>query len=221
MVLGQNNFPMQRKSYAVTWQSVAAVKRYAQSRYRNLDQRWVSFLEKRRINNILAILKDAHLAILDIPSGYGRFTPIFQTRNYQLINADLNLYALLYQRQTLKSAPPAVIANVQALPFRSNSFDLTFNFRLLQHFNTSQERLKTLFELQRVTRRYAVISIYHHSLFHKVTGWLNYRPRKMNMITKKEWLSELMQSGFRVKKSFPLMRFFHAQHIYLLAKVSS
>lgn len=207
------------KSYATTWKSVEAVAGYAQKRYRNLDQRLISTLELHHVKKLLQLLRTTDLIIVDVPAGYGRFTSLLQAQARKLINVDLNLYALQYQKSHLKPAPPVLIANVKQLPFRTGYCELIFNFRLLQHLRDLTEQLAILKELQRVTSRYVILSVYHPTRFHRLTQIINPQTGKMNMIPKNIWLTLLKEAGLEVieyKRVLPLL---HAQHIYLLRKV--
>jgi SAM-dependent methyltransferase len=206
------------KAYAITWKSVAAVERYALSRYRHWDQMLISILEQWIIKKLMIRFGEKSFRIVDIPSGYGRFTPILKTTTGKLINADLNLYALQYQRQHIKAPPPAVIANVFKLPFRDGSCDLVFNFRLIQHFVEPAKQQALLQELARVSRRYVLISVYHPRLFHRLTQIISRRPPRVHMINKREWKSLVHQNSLEVAYHRCVLPLLHAQHIYLLQK---
>lgn len=209
-----------RPAYAVTWQSVEAVERYAGSRYKHLDQRLVSWRERRIIDNFLKILSGENRILLDIPTGYGRFTPLFRKQGFTLINGDLNLYALLYQRQSRPEGQLSVVANGNRLPFNNDLADVVFNFRLLQHFKTSAERVALLSELARVSRRTLIVSVYLESGFHRLTQVLSKRKRRMTLIPHTQWESELQACGLKVVKMRRPLRFLHAQCIFWLEKTA-
>lgn len=209
-----------RPAYAITWQSVEAVERYAGSRYKHLDQRLVSWRERRIIGNILKKLSGENRTLLDIPTGYGRFTPLFRKQGFTLINGDLNLYALLYQRQSRPEGQLSVVANGNCLPFNNDLADVVFNFRLLQHFKTSPERIALLSELARVSRRTLIVSVYLESGFHRLTQLLSKRKRRMTLIPQTQWESELQTCGLKVIKMRRPLRFLHAQCIFWLEKTT-
>jgi len=208
-----------RPAYAITWQSLESVERYAQSRYRHLDQRLISWRERRIIDRFLKKMSGANRSLLDIPTGYGRFTLLFRKHAFRIINGDLNLYALLYQRQYHPDNDLAVVANGNRLPLRDNLVDVVFNFRLLQHFKTSHERVAMLTELARVTRRYLIVSVYLESGFHRLIQQIAGRKRRMTIISLRQWETELQASGLKIVCQRRALRFFHAQNIFWLEKI--
>jgi len=211
-----NGSEPRRKTYAITWQSVAAVANYATHRYHHLDQFLVAWKEKRLVRRLLRKIRAESHTLLDIPTGYGRFTPLFLENGFDLLSCDLNLYALLYQRQQYPQLGRAVVASVFALPFRDRHFDVVFNFRLIQHFKTSAERQALLQEIQRVTRRFAIVSVYLPSIFHRLSQILGGRPRRMTMVTPADWEAEVQANGLRVVQACWVWHFLHAQKIFLL-----
>ncbi|PIS30717.1 MAG: hypothetical protein COT43_01165 [Candidatus Marinimicrobia bacterium CG08_land_8_20_14_0_20_45_22] len=217
-ILSKINQTDKPKRYSITWKSVESVEKYSINRYKNLDQRWVSWREKRIVNRILNHLRSANQTLLDIPTGYGRFTELFLKNDFSVTNGDLNLYALEYQQKLHRGSTRVVVSDVNATPFRKNEFDVVFNFRLLQHFKTSAERLSTLSELYRVTKRWVVISVYLESSLHRLNQKLSSRPRKMTMATTKDWENEVSESGMKIVDSWWVLRFFHANKIFLLEK---
>lgn len=207
-----------KKQYAITWKSVDAVQCYANNRYKHFDQRFISWRECRIVDRILSKLKSQFQSLLDIPSGYGRFTQLFLNHGFDITNGDLNLYALKYQRELHSNATKVVVSNVNATPFRDNQFDIVFNFRLLQHLKTGAERERILKELQRITKRWVIVSVYIYSSFHRLTQKISTRPRKMTMAERKTWENEIKNAGFRIVGLWWVVRFFHAHKIYLLEK---
>lgn len=210
-----------RPAYAITWQNVERVEHYAKTRYKHLDQRFVSWRERRIIDNFLKQLKGENRTLLDIPTGYGRFTALFRKHGFKLINSDLNLYALLYQRQCNPDSQLAVVTNGNCLPFGKNRVDVVFNFRLLQHFKTSVERTALLSELARVSRQTIIISVYLKSGFHRLTQKISGRQRRMTLISRAQWESELRTCGLKVIKMRRPLRFLHAQCIFWLEKTTA
>jgi len=216
--LSTNNQAENPKRYSITWKSVESVEKYSQNRYKHLDQRWISWREKRIVRRILNRLKSTSRTLLDIPTGYGRFTEIFLKNGFSVTNGDLNLYALEYQRKRHHGSTRVVVSDVNTTPFRKNQFDVVFNFRLLQHFKTDAERRTTLTELCRVTKRWSVVSVYIESSLHKLNQKFSSRPRKMTMASIEDWENEVRESGFRIADSWWVLRFFHAHKIFLLEK---
>jgi len=206
-------------AYAITWQSIEAVERYAKSRYRHLDQKLVSWREGQIVDSFLKKLAVEKSSVLDIPVGYGRFTAHFWKYGFKVVNGDLNLFAILYQRSCHPDSNLAIVTNGIHLPLRDNLVDVVFNFRLLQHFKTSSERLSILGELRRVTKRYLIVTVYIESAFHRLTQIISDRQRRMTLISRSQWKAELLSCGLKVVQVRRPLRFLHAQNIFLLEKM--
>jgi hypothetical protein len=112
--LNKIEFTEKRPAYAITWQSIESVERYAANRYKHFDQRLVSWRERQIIDHFLKSLANNHQTILDIPTGYGRFTALFRRYGLGQINGDLNLYALLYHRQCHPDSRMSVVTMATA-----------------------------------------------------------------------------------------------------------
>jgi len=207
--------------YARTWQNVAAVERYAQSRYRHYDQRLISWREQRIVDHFLKQIADENHILLDIPSGYGSFTPLFHRHAFKVINADLNLYALLYQRQRFPDTNLMIVADGNRLPLPDNFANVVFNFRLMQHFQTSDQRAALLRELTRVSNCHLIVSVYLDSAFHRLIQVISGRKRRMTMIPWVQWNAELLSCGLKVIQIRRPLRFLHAQNVFLLEKSRS
>ncbi len=208
------------KSYSRTWQNVESVRKYSKTRYHSLDQRFVSWRERKIVNKMLNKIKLPGSKLLDIPTGYGRFTQLFLENDFDITNADLNLFALLYQREQHLGTANSVVANVLDIPFKNNQFDVVFNFRLLQHFKTSKERCTFLKELRISTKKWAIVSVYIKSNLHIITQKISSRKRKMTMIDLDAWREEVTNEGFKIVESRRVIPSFHAQMIFLLEKIN-
>jgi ubiquinone/menaquinone biosynthesis C-methylase UbiE len=206
------------KSYLRTWKNPESIRRYATSRYRGLDQRLISDREKSIVNRMLKKIHLGNKTILDVPTGYGRFTGLFLENDLHIRSADLNLNALLYQRDQYQNSTDAIVADIFALPFPDRRFELVFTFRLLQHFKNSAERIKALQEIARVSNRYTIVSIYIKTTLHFAAKRISRKPQRIYMLSLDEWKQELATVGLRVitfQKVLPLL---HAHAVFLLEK---
>ena len=206
--------------YSRTWKSVESVQKYANSRYRGLDQYLVSRRELCIVRQLLSIAKSPDRTLLDTPSGYGRFTRVFLDRDFDITSADLNLYVLQYQRRLFVDISNPVVANVLNLPFGSERFYTVFNFRLLQHFSSEKKRLRTLNELYRVSKKWVIVSVYIKSSVHALIKKASTHKGMITMIDFVLWEREIKSAGFKIvafRRVLPLM---HAQTIFLLEKSS-
>jgi len=209
------------KSYSVTWSSLEGVRRYAATRYRHLDQRLISAREVRLVRRLLNEISIPRATLLDIPAGYGRFTRTFLENDLDVTNADLNLYAAIFQCEQYRELSKVLVANIFSLPFKPDNFDIVFSFRLFQHLKTEPERQLILKELQRVSRYWAIVSVYIYSPLHALQRKLTQRPKRIFMVDESDWCKALEQAGFSLVKSFWVWRFLHAHKIYLLRKISA
>jgi SAM-dependent methyltransferase len=105
------------------------VRDYEKRRYRGLDQRIVHAREMRLLRKAFARI-DRETApaagagerrVLDLPCGYGRFTPFLSGLGRAVVNSDLSLE--MVRRAAEASGTPGAAANATAgLPFKDGSF---------------------------------------------------------------------------------------------------
>ena len=111
------------------WQNLDQVERYAKRRYRHWDQRLISQREQRLVRQLFTG-NGLGGRILDAPVGYGRFQRLLS--EFGPVKAlDFNYFAALYQLQRAGLATDAVTGLAEKLPFKDQSFDVIFCFRLL------------------------------------------------------------------------------------------
>ncbi len=196
---------------------------YEEKRYRKLDQRLVDRSEKRTVGKILDRIGPQVHSLLDIPCGYGRFTPLFLERKLHLACSDLS--GAMVTRCKEKAAAKVggrkgifVVSDIQYLPFKDNSFHCVFSFRLFQHIPTRQQRQNILSEISRVTQRWAVISFYRRSIFHILERKLIRRKTPIKMVTKEEFSKEAAACNLNLRGLYSLFPLLHAQAIVLLEK---
>jgi ubiquinone/menaquinone biosynthesis C-methylase UbiE len=177
----------------------------------------ISWREKRIVNHLLKQITNGNHTLLDIPSGYGRFTPLFRQHGFKVINGDLNLYALLYQRQRFPDSNLMFVTDGNCLPLPDNS---ALSFLISDFFNISNhdQRIALLRELARVTNCYLIVSVYLESNFHRLAQLVSRRKRRMTMISRTQWDTELRSCGLKILRISRPLRFLHAQNIFLLEK---
>ncbi|MFC1482012.1 methyltransferase domain-containing protein [Candidatus Neomarinimicrobiota bacterium] len=195
------------------WKDLDAVEKYARSRYRHWDQKWVDLRERSMVRRILR--KNAIKGpILDAPVGYGRFQPLLREFG-RLTALDLNYYAALYQPEILGLCDWAINGSCEALPFRDNTFETIFSFRLLQHMHEPVERINILREFARVSKRWVIVSAYIGSPLHRLHRILVPQPSKITILDNKTFYEEAKSAGLRPIKRLSLLRGFHAHRIFL------
>jgi ubiquinone/menaquinone biosynthesis C-methylase UbiE len=111
-----------------------------------------AFVEPK-IKHINRILMDnggkKNRSLLDIGCGNGFFTYYFKNY-YHTVALDFSEFML-----KKNSSPLKVCGSANKLPFRDNSFDITFCSNLLHHIENPQEAVS---EMKRVSSKYVVLS---------------------------------------------------------------
>ncbi len=194
--------------------------RYERTRYASPDQRLVDRLERQTVWRLLRGVPAKNL--LDIPSGYGRFTSLLSSFGGRLVAGDRSLRAVMRCRE--RAGPGAAVFNVVSdaarLPFRGDTFDLVFCFRLFHHVPWS-EAGRFLKELARVSRRWVLISCYVETGAHRFLRRAQRRGSKIYFYRRREVLRLLSRAGLRVFAVSRPLPFFHAQTVFLLEKRGS
>ena len=111
-----------------------------------------AFVEPK-VNCIRRIISDIEekkkLSLLDIGCGNGFFTYYFE-RIYDTISLDFSMFMLKNNHCNNR-----ICGSATKLPFRNNSFDITFCSNLLHHLD---EHEKCILEMKRVSRKYVILS---------------------------------------------------------------
>ena len=139
------------------YKTFEGVERYANRRYRSIDQRWISNREMNLARRLLQTA-EADGDILDVPVGYGRFFNLLSEFG-QVYGADINHFCVEYYNQRVCSDPPAIEADAADMPYEDNRFSGSFCFRLLQHVHSREERVAILKELARVSSKWVIASL--------------------------------------------------------------
>lgn len=198
------------------------VRHYEKTRYSKPDQWFVNLLEQGIVGSIIKRYKLLKNSMLDIPCGFGRFSPLFLRNKIKLISADLSHAMVSRTRENLSHVEGNknfIVASVKELPFKDNSFDVTFTVRLLHHNFTRDDRVKILKELNRVSKRFVIVTMYRTNLFHRLTRKLRRLKRVIVMLSMKEIEDEIRQSGLRIVERRILLPLFHSQVFFLLEKL--
>jgi SAM-dependent methyltransferase len=190
------------------------------------DRRWIETGHARKTDaweqRVVAELLEKASApncgtVLDLPCGYGRFTPLLAAHAEHLIQGDLA--ASMLERRSQPSAW-AVQASLLALPFRSNAVDLAFCFRVLHHFPEAALRARAIAELGRVSRRWVLTSYYDAAAFPVWRDRLRGRKRKLTACSHAAFENEAAEAGLRVVTRRFRRRWFSQQVLVLLEVVA-
>jgi ubiquinone/menaquinone biosynthesis C-methylase UbiE len=197
------------------WKGIEHIQRYADRRYKKWDQRW---LDNREKNIIKSFFEEFSLggAILDIPSGYGRFVKLLSTYG-EVHAADGAYYPLLFQLK--RGEYPAVTSCnclAEQLPYTDKTFDVVNSIRLIQHLQTREERIAIFKELKRVSRRWMIISFYILAPAHQLHRSIVRQKAKIKSLKSDELLDELEESGLAIVKLVSVFPGLHAHRIALI-----
>jgi len=208
------------------------VRDYERRRYRGLDQRLVQARESRIVRKYFKAMgrradggaNAAGGLVLDLPCGYGRFSPLLIKSGGRLINSDLSFE--MVRRAEEKSLRPGVAADAKnGLPFRAGAFGAIFSMRFFHHIHDPAERLAVLAEFARISSGWAVVSYYRSNALHKAQRALRRlrkkSPRRIRMIEGRTFRVEAEEAGFEIVRDTPLFRGLHAARIALLKKAAA
>lgn len=204
---------------------------YEKKRYRGLDQRIVNSREQSLIRRILkTIVKETHGArFLDAPCGYGRFTRVLLTGCDHLVNSDLSFFmvkrAVEHGRSIQTDVYGAAADTKVGLPFKDGAFDLVLSMRFFHHVHEGPERETILREFNRVVKEWVILSYYRTNLLHqmqrKMRRKVKRRQTRISIIPSGIFKKEVTDAGFKIIKSYPVIRGIHSQWIVFLRKVKT
>jgi SAM-dependent methyltransferase len=201
------------------------VEDYEKKRYRGLDQRFVDQREKRILRRILGGIQEDGSIILDIPSGYGRFSDLLLERGSALVSSDLSFHMLrrAKERSSLEGVHSVVVSDAKkGLPFKGEAFTILICMRFFHHLHKKEEREFVLKEFATVSSNWVILTFYKKNFLHILQRKLRRRikktKRRISMISMRKFQQEVNRAGLSVAEVFPLFRIFHAQHIVLLRK---
>ena len=151
--------------------------------------------------------------VIDGPCGAGRFLPHFIDRARLVAASDESDEMLKHVAH-----PHRVRADAMALPFATECADLVFCFRLVHHFATAELRTALLAELERVSRRWVIVSYFDRR---SLQAWRN-RIKGKTLArfpqTSREFEAECAAAGLRVAGRRWTRRGISEQVIALLEK---
>ncbi len=200
---------------------------YEKKRYRGFDQKIVDWRERRVIKKLLKETKREAGKVLDLPCGYGRFSELLTEEASCLISGDRSFSMVkraLDNRAVsgMTNAPGAVCDAVEGLPFKAEAFDGIFSMRFFHHLHSRSSRTRVLKEFFRTSSDWIIISFYSLNPVHKLQRRMRKAAGKsrtnINMMSRKDFVSEAEEAGLHVKRICPLFKGLHSQHIALLKK---
>jgi SAM-dependent methyltransferase len=175
---------------------------------------------------------------LDLPCGYGRFTPMLRERGFDVVSADLSVEMARRAAENAAEFPkspagpvrreqsetgswfPSLAANAGQLPFPSGIFDLVFSIRFFHHVHTPEDRAAILREFHRVSAGYAVVSFYRANTLHafqrRLRRLFGKSRTNIKMVEPGVFEKAAAEAGFEIVRITPLFGGLHAYHLALL-----
>jgi SAM-dependent methyltransferase len=176
-----------RERYA----SPAAVAEYS-SRSATRDRE-----ERALLESILPARIDG--PVLDAPCGAGRLTELLESRGGRVLSLDISLSMTAAARS---ASAGAAVGELERLPLRDKSVEGALCFRFLHHVPTSEQRVKILRELARISRRFVVVSFFHPCSAHHLGRTLSRALRGAKVdryaVTKSRLAREAASVGLRI-----------------------
>lgn len=212
------------------YQSADDVTHYEATRYAAKDQRFISRKEQNMITDLLKTLPAARGRILDVPCGYGRFTPHLVARGWSPVNSDLAPTMVAHSLASAKAGLQTTLTGFAAslygkLPVREGSFDGALCVRMLHNTLRAEDRVLILQALSHAISDWVVITYYNNPLLHTLQfqvrrSLMKKARRSMAMISKAQFAEEARAAGLRVEKDVAVFPLLHAQRIVLLRKIN-
>jgi len=194
--------------------------KYEKRRYAHLDQKIVNSIEHSIVKRLLRKANIIEGHILNSPCGYGRFTNLFNLFKLKITFFDLHPRMITRCRERYGNDGHSFInGSIRTLPFKNKPFDAVINIRFFHHYFEKEDRLLMLRELQRVTKRYVILTYYNNTVVHKIIKKMNNKGNRIIMFNKKEFYKELLSAGLKPVTEKAPLPFLHAQRFLLLEKI--
>lgn len=154
---------------------------------------------------------------LDVPAGAGRLSDLLPSAA-GTVQADISLEML----QAAGTGHRRICASALRLPFPDRSFAGVLCMRLLHHIPGSEERVRILRELARVSRGPVVFSFFHAVSLQHLRRW--FRRRLLRRTSSRvairlgTLVEELHAAGLTLVKAQPLCRFVSEQWLLLVRR---
>lgn len=187
-----------------TWYRDDTVARaYDAERFRSVAGRVFNCLERRALRKAFRVLSE-NSYVLDVPCGTGRVTELHLERGCRTLAMDISPQMQSVARERLRRFSSRLefhVGDLADCQFSDNSFDAISCIRFLCHFD-SEERVKFLQCIARITKRWAVVNVSYSSVWYRVRRKIKKVLRNDNPIrycvSEKDLRRELSASGLDV-----------------------
>ena len=203
------------------------VKTYAKTRYRKADQRYVHRREEAILRSYMNRAAGGPGLILDIPCGYGRFSPLLHEFGSGVIGSDQSLSMvqhMLNQHTSSANRLWGVVGDaVRGMPFKAEAFTGVVSIRLFQHLHKRSEREAALKEFARLSQRFVILSYYRWNALHmaqrRLRRWIKPTQTAICMVPHSEFLEDIREAGLEHISEKAVLKGLHAHHYVLLRKL--
>ena len=122
--------------------------------------------------------------ILDVPTGTGRFLPLYEDKKYTIIGVDAS-NDMLEEAKNKNTSAFLIEGNAFNLPFDDNTFDLSVCIRFLNWFDINDVN-KLIKELKRVSNTIILgIRLHKHMIKNEKKGLYRHDNQEFHKILKK------------------------------------
>ncbi len=199
---------------------------YDTARFTSLSGRLGDFKEKWALRRALAGVHDAKTA-LDAACGTGRMTEVLLKHDMQVTGVDISREMMQRAAKKLarfKGKLDFMRAELTALPFEDNQFDLVNCSRLFGHYASAQ-RVEMLCELARASREHVIIQYFYQTPLtqlkrHIKVNWQHTYAGVVHPVTEDILVDEITAAGLTEVKRCWSMRGYSEEVFILCRKVN-
>jgi SAM-dependent methyltransferase len=162
----------ERRTADNKWSDEGAGRRYTGPRWKT---RQAALRDPALVERILARdgARPGLRPVLDAPCGTGRLRGVLERRGMRYVGLDVSWPMLREARRGDESG--LVMAVVDRMPFRDDSFDLVVCCRLLHHLHAPEEAEAVVRELVRVAHRMVIVSFWDAASLHALRARVGLR----------------------------------------------
>lgn len=160
-------------------------------RFGTIPQRYIDRVEIESVLSVLNLTPNRETLMLDAGCGSGRFlAPL--SKDLDIVGADFSKGLLEKAREDEPKAPLCV-ADVEHLPFKTETFDTILSVRVLQHVTHQKKAIE---ELSRVTKKGGTLIIlaYNNLTLHALYKWIRQKLKNW------KWYPDNYCSPWELKK---------------------
>jgi ubiquinone/menaquinone biosynthesis C-methylase UbiE len=208
----------QLRSYAANCRTSRGAESYATKYDRECHKRVSSHSERRVIRRLLRRTGLRDGAVLDVPCGAGRLTPLLEPVASRLVSADYSQSMVGVLRRV--HGHVGLVSDAFHLPFPDCTFDLVFSARLSHHIADADRRARYLAEIMRVSRTWTIATVFDSDSLKNRLRELRRRvmdKRPKHTLSREQVAAIAARAGFEIAAGIPLSRL-ASGHVYYLFK---